>query len=290
MEKPPQPRQTQPQKPATCPKCGFVQPMADECARCGVLFAKAATVSEWANRPEMVPRSVVERYGARIQASQACLVPEIDQAMAESALAPYITGQSVWEDGEECVFNESEEILAIFHASAVGVGAISNLVLTNMKLLTVSGGEAPVCTGYDLFSIQSVQLKGAQRELLQIGKSVFRFTSISPEDIEARLQFAHMLQDIIRGLRQADSAARDKARRSSRAGDAPQIGQGLSRARPTLPPDAITIASITKVTPAANDRGARPFSETDSEGLTHQSPKAESNVGSVFKKFLGRKR
>ena len=272
--------------PVSCPKCGFVQPKADECVQCGVLFAKAATVSKWADRPEMVPRSVTEKYAVRIGSPRVCLAPNMDHGVAEKALAPYITDQTVWERGEVYVFNENEEVLAVFDNCTGSVGVNSNLVLTNMKLLTSSGGEAPVCTGYDLFSIESVQLGGPNRDLLQIGKRAFQFSPMSPEDTEARTQFVYLLKEIVRGLKQADSLARDKARRTSRSGEGPQIGQWGMRERPTLPPGAVSVASIEGVRLTTDFEGAKPSSAGDGGGSSAQPAKPESAVGSVFKKFL----
>jgi hypothetical protein len=213
------------------------------------LFKKASTVSEWANEPEAVARAITERYQPKLQSPRATLAPSRTPAVASRALMPYFAADAVWDAGEEYIINEDEEILAVFDNSSGADEQVSNLVLTNLKLVTCSAEPKQVCTGFDLFALRSVQIKGHDRDRLQIDSKFFQFIPMNPVDTRARVLFGQMVAEIARGLMQADRAAREAARRAWKSGDGPARGAGFAtsqpeRPKPRLKPDAVTLASI----------------------------------------------
>ena len=132
-----------------------------------------------------------------------------------------------------------------------------------------------------------MQLKGPDRDRLQIDSRFFQFIEMSPADVRARALFCQMIAEISRGLIQADRAAREKARRAWKSGEGPEKGAAFPTARserpkPRLKPDAITLAAIDA------DQLTSLDGEGSSELLPTQGGKKKS--GGVLKRlFQGRK-
>ena len=201
----------------TCAKCGLMQPRGTECVRCGVLFDKIETVTQLANDPIMIAREIAESYRPRLRSETVSLTPAIPHQTVAKVLKPYLDPQAHWEDDEEFVINADEELIAMIATSEALEKLRSNLLLTNLKMLVFRWADGPVCAGFDLWSMKRIDLVGEKGNMLLVDEKILELPIISLEDREIRKTFIKMVSEIVRALKQADSAARLQAKRAWQA-------------------------------------------------------------------------
>ncbi len=231
----------EPKESITCAKCGLMQPRGVECVKCGVLFDKIETVTELANDPDKIAREIVESYRPQLRCQAVTLTPAIPHRTALNILAPYLDPNARWEGGEEFIINNDEELIATFDTNDASKTLRSNLLLTNLKMMIYRWTDGPMCAGFDLWSIKKIVLVGENKTSLMVDEKILELPAVSVENQEIRETFIKMTSEIVRALKQADRAARLKAKRAWEAdphGGRPEpggySGSGPRKGRITL--------------------------------------------------------
>ena len=216
----PRPPATQPEKSSgdstiTCAKCGMVQPRGAECIKCGVLFDKIETVTELANDPELIAGELAERYRSRLRSPHVFLTPRIPREVASRVLTPYFHPEVRWKDDLEFIINADEELIATFDNPEDPPSRQFNLLLTNLKILVhFRSEEGRLCTGFDLWSLKNIDMTGQRSEILVVDDVVIRLPDLEEPARSVRREFIKMTGELVRALKQADRAARLKAKRA----------------------------------------------------------------------------
>ncbi len=198
----------------TCAKCGMVQPRGTECIKCGVLFDKIETVTELANDPELIAGELAERYRPRLRSPHVFLTPRIPREVASRVLTPYFHPEVPWREDLEFIINADEELIATFDNPEDPPSRQFNLLLTNLKILVSYREETPLCTGFDLWSLKNIEMVGQRWEILVVDDVVIRLPDLDEPARGVRREFIKMAGELVRALKQADRAARLKAKRA----------------------------------------------------------------------------
>ncbi|RLE22521.1 MAG: hypothetical protein DRJ65_13705 [Acidobacteria bacterium] len=250
------------QESITCAKCGAIQPRGVECVKCGVFFDKIETITQLANDPDKIAREIIENYRPLLRSAAVSLVPAIPHETAARVLRPYLDPRANWEDGEEFIINMDEELIATFDSAEATESLSSNLLLTNLKLMVFRRTDEPVCAGFDLWSIKQLVLVGEKQNFLVVDEKTVELPIVPPDQQKIRKTFIKMTSEIVRALKQADRAARLKAKqawqtdphRSSMPVSGGVSGIGPRKGRMTLESlDLRDLVPAPQITEAAKD-------------------------------------
>lgn len=198
----------------TCAKCGYMQTRGVECVKCGVLFDKIETVTELANDPDRIAREILERYRPLFRNPGVFLTPAIPSTEAIKVLRPYLATEARWEDDEQFIINNDEELIAIFNSGEKSDALRLNFLLTNFKMMIFRSTDGPICAGFDLWTIVSLNLVGENKSTLVVGEKALQLPVGSERDQESREIFIKMASEIARALKQSARAARLQAKRA----------------------------------------------------------------------------
>lgn len=202
------------QESITCAKCGAIQPRGVECVKCGVFFDKIETVTQLANDPDKIAREIIENYRPLLRSAAVSLAPAIPHQTATRVLRPYLDPRANWEDGEEFIINMDEELIATFDTAEATESLSSNLLLTNLKLMVFRPTDESMCAGFDLWSIKQLVLVGEKQNFLVVDEKTVELPIVPPDQQKIRNTFIKMTSEIVRALKQADRAARLKAKQA----------------------------------------------------------------------------
>jgi hypothetical protein len=265
----------------------LIQPRGTECARCGVLFDKIETVTQLANDPDLIAPEIAESYRSLLRNTEVCLTPAIPHDIATKVLAPYLDPDARWQDDEEFVINSDEELVAMLDATAAPKSSRLNFLLTNLKFMIYRWVEdGPLCSGYDLYSIKRMGLIGENKNILMIDDKTIELPVVPEENQRTREIFIKMTSEIVRALKQADRAARLKAKRAWHADphggrpepSPPSFGNRPRKGKVTL--QSLDLRDIQK--PSANEINRLAGNPTDSD--TENDGNLLSSVKGFFKK------